>query len=304
MSHALHVEVGGSGPPLVLLHGWAMHGGVFAPLVARLRASHTVHVVDLPGHGRSRESAVPLRLDACVEEVAAAVPAAPWCGWSLGGLVALQAAAALPARVPALAMLCASPRFVRGTRDEWRHGVSSEIFRDFAAGLRGDYRGTLERFIALEAYGSDHAREEIRALRGELFARGEPQAAVLADGLELLETTDLRALLPSLGVPSLWLAGRRDRLVDPRAMRDAAALAPGSRFHVVEHAGHAPFLTHADEVATHLQAFLDTALAGTAWATTRGDGNPGIAADAAPAGAADAGATIGKAPATGRRAAW
>lgn len=262
MSPALHVEAGGSGPPLVLLHGWAMHGGVFAPLLARLRAHHTVHVVDLPGHGRSRGSAVPLKLDACVQAIAAAVPVAPWCGWSLGGLVALQAAATLPARVPALAMLCASPRFVRGGREDWRHGVSPEIFRDFAAGLRGDYRGTLERFIALEAFGSDHAREEIRALRGELFARGEPHAAVLADGLELLEASDLRGLLPRLAVPSLWLAGRRDRLVDPRAMRDAAALAPGSSFHVVEHAGHAPFLTHADEVAAQLQAFLGPAVVG------------------------------------------
>lgn len=264
MTPAVHVAAGGSGPPLVLLHGWAMHGGVFAPLVARLQAHRTVHVVDLPGHGRSRGCAVPLRLDACVQAIAAAVPVAPWCGWSLGGLVALQAAATIPNRVPALAMLCASPRFVRGARDDWRHGVSPEIFRDFAAGLRGDYRGTLERFIALEAYGSDHAREEIRALRGELFARGEPDAVVLADGLDLLESTDLRGLLPALQVPSLWLAGRRDRLVDPRAMRAAAALAPAAQFEVVEHAGHAPFLTHADEVAAHLLAFLDAAAAGAA----------------------------------------
>lgn len=252
----LHVEIAGSGPPLVLLHGWAMHGGVFAPLVERLRGGHTVHVVDLPGHGRNRDCGVPLQPEACVAALLEVLPDAPWCGWSLGGLLALHAAATRPARVPALAMLCATPRFVRG--DDWRFGVSAEIFRDFASGLREDYRGTLDRFVALEAFGSDHAKDEIRALRDELFARGEPAPAVLADGLELLETADLRAALPALEVPSLWLAGRRDRLVDPRAMREAAALARDSTVHVVEHAGHAPFLTHADEVAARLSAFVAT----------------------------------------------
>jgi len=250
---ALHVEVSGNGPPLVLLHGWAMHGGVFAPLVERLRARFTLHVVDLPGHGGSRDCAVPLRLEPCVEAVATAVPeGAPWCGWSLGGLIALHAAATRPGTVTALAMLCASPRFVRG--EDWPFGVSAEIFREFARGLREDYRGTLERFVALEALGSDHAREETRALRDALFARGEPTAAVLADGLAMLESTDLRGALPRLAVPSLWLAGRRDRLVDPRGMAASAGLAPQSRAVVVEHAGHAPFLTHADAVATELTA--------------------------------------------------
>ena len=259
MSARLHVDVAGAGPPLVLLHGWAMHGGVFAPLVARLRDRYTLHVVDLPGHGLSRDSGVPLVLDACVEAIAAQVPIAPWCGWSLGGLLALHAAAMHPTRVPALALLCANARFVRG--EHWRYGVSAEIFRDFADGLRTDYRGTLDRFIALEAFGSDHAKEEIRTLRDDLFARGEPDASVLADGLELLERSDLRDALPTLDVPSLWLAGRRDRLVDPRAMRDAAALAPRAELQVFEHAGHAPFLTHADEVAARLDGFLSQAMA-------------------------------------------
>jgi pimeloyl-[acyl-carrier protein] methyl ester esterase len=256
MTPPLHVDVIGHGPPLVLLHGWAMHGGVFAPLVARLRGRFTLHVVDLPGHGLSRDADVPLALDACVDAIAALVPRAPWCGWSLGGLVALQAAATLPQQVPALAMVCASPCFVRGS--DWKFGVSAEIFRDFAAGLRSDYRATLDRFVALEAFGSEHAKDEIRALRDELFARGEPAAQALADGLVLLETSDLRGRLPTLRVPNLWLAGRRDRLVDPRAMRDAAALARNARFAVIEHAGHAPFLTHADAVATQLIDFLPT----------------------------------------------
>ena len=255
----LHVEVAGAGPPLVLLHGWAMHGGVFAPLVQRLRDRRTLYIVDLPGHGLSRDAGVPLSLDACVDAIAAQVPRAPWCGWSLGGLVALRAAATRPLQVPMLAMLCASPRFVRGAGTparDWKYGVSAEIFQEFARGLREDYRGTLERFVALEAFGSEHAKDEIRALRAELFARGEPAAAVLADGLRLLETGDLRDALPNLSVPSLWLAGRRDRLVDPRAMRDAATMTRLGEFHLVEHAGHAPFLTHADPVAARLDAFL------------------------------------------------
>ena len=49
----LYVEASGAGPPLVLLHGFAMHGGLFAPLLPALTPHFRVHVVDLPGHGRS-----------------------------------------------------------------------------------------------------------------------------------------------------------------------------------------------------------------------------------------------------------
>lgn len=259
MSGTLHFSVCGEGQPLVLIHGWAMHGGVFHALVDRLRNGHTLYLIDLPGHGLSRDDDTPLEFDAVCDAIHRLVPVAPWIGWSLGGMFALHAAVRDPARVPALVALCSSPCFVRG--EDWRFGVSAEIFRDFAKGLSDDYRGTLDRFVALEAFGSDHAKEEMRELRAELFARGEPAARVLVDGLRILETTDQRPLLPQLRVPSLWIAGRRDRLVDPRAMRDAAAIieqaghAP-ARFAQIEHAGHAPFLTHVDDVLAHLSAFL------------------------------------------------
>ena len=66
---SLHVDIIGSGPPLVLLHGWAMHGGIFAPLVETLRKQRTLYVVDLPGHGHSRDCGVPLTLEACADAV-------------------------------------------------------------------------------------------------------------------------------------------------------------------------------------------------------------------------------------------
>jgi pimeloyl-[acyl-carrier protein] methyl ester esterase len=84
---------------------------------------------------------------------------------------------------------------------------------------------------------------------------------VLAEGLQVLQDSDLRAALPSLGVPSLWIGGRRDRLVNPAAMQAAAGIAPAARFVQIEHAGHAPFLTHADEVADALLGFLAEARA-------------------------------------------
>ncbi|MGI8560308.1 MAG: pimeloyl-ACP methyl ester esterase BioH [Luteimonas sp.] len=252
----MHVEVRGDGPPLVLLHGWAMHGGVFAPLADRLASRFELHLVDLPGHGHSRDSDTPLALEAVVDALVRRVPRAAWLGWSLGGLFALHAAATRPQALSCLVMLCASPRFVRGDA-AWPYGMSAEIFRDFAAGLHGDYRATLDRFLALEAFGSDDARAELRTLRAEVFARGEPVALVLADGLVLLEHTDLRGTLPGLHMPSLWLSGRRDRLVDPRAMAAAAALTPGARHVRIEAAGHAPFLTHAGVVAEEVAAFAD-----------------------------------------------
>ena len=281
MSADLHIEVRGDGAPLVLLHGWAMHGGVFGPLASPLAERFELHLVDLPGHGRSRDSAVPLEPDAVVEAIAARVPVAPWLGWSLGGMFALRAAATWPQRVPALVMLCSAPRFVRDAApeasasptpgaigDDGRYGMSPEIFAGFAQGLREDYHGTLERFLALEAFGSDDARGELRALRGEVFARGEPPAAALARGLDLLHEVDQRPLLPGLRVPSLWIAGRRDRVVDPRAMRAAATRTPGACFVQIEHGGHAPFLTHADDVAAAIAGFLVPAGTGAARGAT------------------------------------
>jgi pimeloyl-[acyl-carrier protein] methyl ester esterase len=251
---SLFHEVRGQGPDLVLLHGWAMHAGIFAPLLPRLERHFTLHLVDLPGHGRSAGAGLPLRLGTAAARVAAQVPArALWLGWSLGGLVAMQQAAAEPGRVRGLVMLAASPRFVRG--EDWPAGMDASVFHNFASELGRDYRGTLDRFLMLEAQGSDHVREELKLLRTEVFAHGEPAANVLCDGLGLLENSDLRAALPSLAMPSLWLAGRRDRLVSPAAMRAAADAAPHARFVQIESGGHAPFLTHGDEVADALLAF-------------------------------------------------
>jgi pimeloyl-[acyl-carrier protein] methyl ester esterase len=252
----MHVRVEGAGPALVLLHGWAMHGGIFAPLCDVLRERYTLHLVDLPGHGRARTDAQPLALAPIADALASQVPRAIWMGWSLGGLVALQVAQARPECVRGLAMLAAPPRFCRG--EGWEAGMDPAVFAQFGADLGRDFAGTLDRFLALEAHGSDHMRAELRTLRQQVHAVGDPAPRALAEGLAILHGADLRPRLGDLAMPSLWIAGRRDRLVSPEAMRTAAALAPGGTFVEVAGAGHAPFLTHAPQVAAALDAFAGT----------------------------------------------
>lgn len=250
----MHIETVGRGPALALIHGWAMHGGLFAPLVDRLASHYTLHLVDLPGHGHARNDATALEPAPLAAELVARVPDAVWLGWSLGGQFALRAALDHPTRVRGLVMVASSPRFVRG--DDWPHGVDGQVFRDFSALLQRDFRATLEGFLALEALGSSHATDDLRSLKAQAFARGEPAQRALLDGLTLLDTLDVRAELPGLQVPSLWISGRRDRLVPAGAMPAAAALAPDARSVVIADAGHAPFLGAVEEVAGEIEAFI------------------------------------------------
>lgn len=253
---SLHIEMHGSGPmPLVMIHGWAMHGGVFAPLVDILREHCTMYLVDLPGHGHSRDSDLPLEPQACARAIAAATPPAAWLGWSLGGLVALSAALDLPQHVRGLAMLCATPRFVSG--DDWRYGRDPSLVQQLAIDLETDYHATIERFLALEVMGSPDPRGDLRRLRADVFSRGEPNLRVLQEGIRILDQTDLRARLPQLQGGSWWSAGRLDRLVHPDAMQWSATASKGE-FHVIAHAGHAPFLSHADVVAQTLLPWLES----------------------------------------------
>ena len=245
----MHIEIHGDGPDLVLIHGWAMHGGIFAPLLDALVPHFRVHRVDLPGHGHSRDETHFDVADAA-RRIAAATPRAVWVGWSLGGLVALRAALDEPDAVAALCMIASSPCFV--ATPGWPHGVAASVFDEFARELEARYRHAIERFLALETLGSPHAQVELRELRQVVFARGEPNAQALHDGLAALAANDLRAELARLTMPSLWIGGRRDRLVPPGALQWSAQAAPHARL-LEFNSGHAPFLEHADAIADALR---------------------------------------------------
>lgn len=231
-----------------------MHGGIFEPLTELLQPRFTLHVVDLPGHGFSRDEPIDADVPQVADALAASVPRAVWIGWSLGGLVALSSALRHAGQVRGVVELASSPRFL--VADDWP-GVDAKLFEQFETGLRDDYRTVIERFLALEALGSPDPQAELRDLRVRAFERGEPSLAALTTGMRWLESADLRAQLPQLAMPSLWIAGRRDRLVSSTAMQRAAGLANDGRFIEVP-SGHAPFIGHASAVADAITDFIST----------------------------------------------
>lgn len=245
----LCIDSAGSGPPLVLLHGWAMHAGLFAPLLPRLVPRFRVHRVDLPGHGNSATVA-PYALDTIVAAVAAAVARATAggqaqltiLGWSLGATIALRWARTEPARVGRLILTGATPCFV--ARADWPHAMQAQTLRRFGDELGLAYRLTLQRFIALQVQGSDHARAVRAQLRGELFARGAAAPDALHAALELLASTDLRAEVGTIEQAALVISGEHDVLTPPAAGQWLARALPRGSFRLIPGAAHAVFLSH------------------------------------------------------------
>jgi pimeloyl-[acyl-carrier protein] methyl ester esterase len=253
----LHTETTGHGPGLVLIHGWGLHGGIWETLLPHLEPYFRVTTVDLPGHGHSRwqgQAGLAAFADAVLDS---APQRAAWLGWSLGGLVALQAALVQPSRVGALLLLASTPSFVR--RDGWSPAMLPALLDTFAGELETDFERTLNRFLALQVHGSRSAGDVLRQLRAGMLRRGQPDPAALRAGLGILRDTDLREACAGIGCPALVLAGERDTLVPVNAARLTADLLPQGRMHGLAGAGHAPFLSAPDEVAARIRAFLQPA---------------------------------------------
>lgn len=248
----LHVRQLGSGKDVVMLHGWGLHGGVFAATAENLASRFRVSIIDLPGHGRSPPAQRSLDLAALAEAVAAVAPSrAIWLGWSLGGMAATHLALTTPQRVEKLILVGSSPRFI--TNDDWPWAMTPAVLAGFARALQEDYQSTLERFLSLQITAQD--RDILRQLR-ELLLHSPPAAETLGDGLEILKSADLRSRLPALSCPILVILGERDRLVPAAVAPAVKELLPAARIEVIAGAGHVPFLSHPREFLAALSDFL------------------------------------------------
>ena len=248
------VDVCGRGPNLTLLHGWGLNGAVWNGVRDALALRYTLHIIDLPGHGRSQGAPV-TTLAALVDAVAHAMPErSHLMGWSLGGHTALALAARYPARVDRLVTICCTPRFI-ATAD-WPQGKKAEVLAAFASRLSTSYSATIRNFLALQALNQPEMRGVIKMLYEAVEAHGAPSVDSLAAALEILKVSDIRALIPTIAQPTLVVQGDHDALTSVATAEWLAAALPNSTYCLIEHAAHAPFLSHRAAFIDHLFSFL------------------------------------------------
>ena len=237
---------------VVLLHGWGSGSGIWDGLAPRLAPRFRVHALPLPGYDTVSARAVP-SLQGTVEYVARAAPRrCGVIGWSLGGEVALAWARRMPRQVQRLALIATTPCFTG--RPGWRCATAPAVLDEFGRALAADHDGTLARFVAVQARGDARAQQVAGVLR-QLYRSG-PSDAVLAAGLAVLSSTDLRSELARVMQPALVLHGARDCIVPPVAGRRLAQALPNARFALLRSCAHAPFLSRPSQVATLLREFF------------------------------------------------
>ncbi len=249
----LHVELRGTGPPLVLLHGFTQTARLWGPLGDSLSQDHTLVGIDLPGHGGSDavRADLPATAGLVRDAVTSTVGATPCdlLGYSLGARVALHVATGSDLDIPRLVLIGATG----GMEDpaaRRRRRQADEATAD-----------------ALEASG-DVGRFVDQWLKGPLFARLADAAQAperrrntatgLASSLRLAGTGTQLPLwdrIPDLSVPLLALAGSDDTRFAVHALR-LARLAPRGYATLIPGGGHAAHLARPDLVGRHLRHWL------------------------------------------------
>lgn len=236
--------------PTIFVHGWGLHSGIWQTMLTEF--AHSV-AVDLSGFGDNRRVVEPYSIAALATDLLEHVPGPiNLVGWSLGGLVAMQAALQAPERVQRLVLVASSPCFQQ--QSDWP-GIKPEVLSQFQSQLVTAHHETLERFLAIQAMGSDTARQDVRQLRSLLASKPEPELLALQGGLNILQKVDWRESFTQLTMPVSVILGRLDALV-PVAIADWYRAQPNCQVDILRKASHAPFISHREEFVSILKQRL------------------------------------------------
>ena len=251
----IHQQTFGTGKPIVLVHGWAMHSGIWRDFALQLAQNHQVTCIDMPGHGRSGKiDAFTLEKigDALVDAVSDKNSC--WLGWSLGATVVLDIARRYPERVNALILLAGNPLFTQTA--QWP-GMKVGLLDAFADQLNADCQATLLRFLSLQTNKLPNYKTVSRNLKSAIMECAAPDLKTLQGGLEILKHADLRLALADMKIPVSVILGTRDTLVPVSVGHNIQTLAPDIRLNIIDKAGHVPFLSHPQAVLAVISRLME-----------------------------------------------
>jgi pimeloyl-ACP methyl ester carboxylesterase len=258
-------QVVGDGPiDVVAVLGFATHVEMqwelrtFARFFERLSSFSRVIIFDKRGTGLSDPVLDVPTLEQRIDDLRAVLDAAgseraALFGVSEGGPMSVLFAAAYPARVSALVLHGAMGRTTEAPDYPWASPADAlrESAAEFIAPYWGqDARGTVELFAPSLADDPQNL---------ELAARMERSAAspsMVQKIFEMFLDVDVRAVLPTIHVPTLVVHRRGDRVVNRRAGQALASRIPGARYVEVPGIDHLPWAGDSEAVLGEIQEFL------------------------------------------------
>ena len=244
----IHVLSAGSGPPLVYLHGAGDLGG-WLPALGELATTFRVVRPDHPGFNRSDDDPAVDSVASLAERYLPVLEAlgltrCHLVGSSLGGWLAAEIALRAPERVDSLVLVDPA-----GLPPE---SPVPNMFRtppaELLALLCGDEESLAAGRARAAAVGDD---AELTGRR----TRNTASAARLA-GEPYMHDPGLGARLAGLDVPTLLVWGALDGLFPVEMAKQWTAALPSARLHVVEGAGHLPFVDRPGEFVGVVRDFL------------------------------------------------
>lgn len=234
----LHAERAGSGPTLVLVHGFTQTGRCWGPVGTDLERDHTVVRVDAPGHGRSGQVMAGLRGGGRM--IADQGGRGTYVGYSMGGRFLIHLALANPELVDGLVLLGATA----GIEDDADRAARAEADRAMSRRIRE--MGLLD-FVR---WWTDQPMfAAIPEERRFSFERMENTVDGLANSLLQAGTGNQDPTwhrLHRLDMPVLVVAGGVDDKYRDIGERMAATIGDNATFAAVDGAGHAAHLEDPD----------------------------------------------------------
>ncbi|WP_299039355.1 alpha/beta fold hydrolase [uncultured Pseudokineococcus sp.] len=261
----LHVEdTGGTGRPVVLIHGWPLSGEAWSEQVPALRAAgYRVVTYDRRGFGRSDKTRKGYDYDTLADDLAALLDQleltdVTLVGFSMGGgEVARYVARHGQDRLRSVVFAGAVPPFMAKSGDNPDGPLDDETAQQMESGLKSDRSAFFDQFTTqFFSVGDDLKVTEAQRQDAIALCEQSDQKAALA-AMESFGTTDFRGDLPSVTVPTLVIHGAGDGVVpfEGSGARTHAAI-PGSELHVVDDAPHGFNVSHAAEFNSRLLEFL------------------------------------------------
>lgn len=212
--------------PLVLLPGMMCTAQLFSHQIACFSKERVVHFSPLAGHDDIARLA---------EEVLAHAPSNfALCGLSMGGIVAMEVVRQAPDRVHGLALLDTNPL---AELDNVKQSRTPQIEKVKAGGLLDVMRDEMKpNYLA-----DGESRTEILDVCLQM-ALGLGPDVFICQSLALRDRLDQSGTLRSVGVPTLVLCGKHDRLCPVETHQLMCELVPEATLSIVEGAGHLPVL--------------------------------------------------------------